>query len=292
MLSILIPIFNFDVREFVKDLSEQAGRISPEVEIICLDDGSEDHFKKLHTTLTNLPHVRYLEVERNLGRSGIRNRLLEVSKFELLLFLDCDGRVVRSDYLERYLEHADAHVVYGGRTYADKAPVELERYFHWFCGKHKEEVAVADRERAPYKAFMTNNFMVQRKVYEQVRMDEALSGYGHEDTLFAAELKRASFEVRHIDNPIEHIGVEDADVFLEKSRNAIRNLAQLIQRGKVGGGIPLVRYYLLLERWKLTFLFSKLILSRESWIMRNLKGEHPRLLLFDLWKLALLCREA
>lgn len=290
MLSILIPIYNFDVRDFVRDLSEQASHISSEVEIICLDDGSDAVFKSMHTDLKALPHVRYMEAERNLGRSGVRNRLLEEAKFELLLFLDCDGRVVRSDYLQCYLGHGDADVIYGGRTYAAEPPIEPDRYFHWYCGKHKEEVSVKDRNKAPYKAFMTNNFLVQRKVYEQVRMDEALNGYGHEDTLFAAELKRAGFQVRHIDNPIEHIGVEEADVFLDKSHNAIRNLAQLIQRDKVGAGIPLVRYYLLLRRLRMDGLFGLLVTTLERSILKQLKGKRPSLQLFDLWKLGLLCK--
>ena len=51
----------------------------------------------------------------------------------------------------------------------------------------------------------------------------AVKGYGHEDTLFAMELKRHGFAVTHIDNPLEHIGIEPVEEFLRKSANGVTN---------------------------------------------------------------------
>ena len=41
MLSILIPIYNFDVQELVQKLHQQASLLAIAFEIVCVDDGSQ-----------------------------------------------------------------------------------------------------------------------------------------------------------------------------------------------------------------------------------------------------------
>ncbi|MEQ9187934.1 MAG: glycosyltransferase [Cryomorphaceae bacterium] len=291
MLSVLIPIYNFDVRAFVADLSEQAAGLEVDCEIICLDDASKGSFRSLYKGLDELPFVRYLASKENLGRSKVRNRLEEEARFDNLLFLDCDGKVVREDYLHRYVQIGDYDVVYGGREYPAEAPKDLRLLFHWTCGKQKEEVGAEERRKLPYKSFMTNNFMVRREVYQKVRMDENMQGYGHEDTLFAMELKQKGFTIMHIDNPLEHLGIEPANEFLRKSANGVANLAKLMANRQVDDSIKLVRTYQGLKSIGLIGLISRLITKSEPQILENLNGETPNLLLFDMWKLAKLHRE-
>lgn len=290
MISILIPIYNFDVRAFVHSLSDQLITNNIEGEIICLDDGSNQEYLDLNAEIEAIPRVHYLKSHKNLGRSGVRNALLELSKYELLLFLDCDGKVNDSKYLKNYLNYPETDVIYGGRSYAQSPPVDAQYYFHWLCGKSKEEVPAQQRALQPYKAFMTNNFLIKKSVFKAVGMDERVRGYGHEDTLFAANLKRAGYEVAHIDNPIEHIGIEATSVFLDKSVNAVFNLAQLIKQGAVGRGIPLVKYYYVLRNFGIAWFFGALVSFFQNMIKWNLRSSYPSLVLFDLWKLGLLCK--
>ena len=97
MLSILIPVFNYDVRAFVKCLSDQSVALEVSVEIICLDDASAATFQALNAEVASLPNVEYSVSEVNLGRSAIRNAMVEKAQFEHLLFLDCDGRCASDD---------------------------------------------------------------------------------------------------------------------------------------------------------------------------------------------------
>lgn len=287
MLSILIPIYNFDVRAFVTELSNQAERLSVPSEIICLDDASEDSFHEVNKGLGSLPKVSYQRSEANLGRSAVRNHLVEMSRFDNLLFLDCDGKCQTDHYLEKYLENLnDYQVIYGGRVYDEEAPDDHDYYFHWYCGSNREAILVHDRLMNPYKSFMTNNFLIRRSVYDAVKMDESLVGYGHEDTLFAIELKKAGYRIDHIDNPIEHIGLEPFDVFIEKSENGVRNLAYLIKHNKVGKSIKLVKYYKFLSSIGLIGLVASLIEMDTDRILKQLQGPAPNLLYFDFWKLS------
>jgi len=291
MLSILIPIHEFDVRAFVTDLSAMSIKLNEPCEIICLDDKSSDEFRAINVSISELENVVYRESDVNLGRSAVRNMLANLAQYDNLIFLDCDGKVVRADYLEKYISLGEYDVVYGGRVYQEDRPVSADLNFHWYCGMAREEIPVSIRKLAPYKSFMTNNFMVRKPVYEAIKMDERVKGYGHEDTLFAMNLKRQGFRIEHIDNPIEHIGIEKVDVFLEKSANAVVNLAQLMKLQQVDESIKLVRYYRKLDRIGLASFASTVIMAFEHRIMRSLKGAAPNLLWFDLWKLALLSKE-
>jgi glycosyltransferase involved in cell wall biosynthesis len=291
MLSILIPIHEFDVRAFVSDLSALSVKLNQPCEIICLDDASSDAFRAINTSLSQIENVVYRESDVNLGRSAVRNVLADLAQYENLIFLDCDGKVVREDYLDKYAAIKEYDVVYGGRVYQEDRPVPAELNFHWYCGMAREEIPASIRIQAPFKSFMTNNFMVRKSVYDVIKMDERVKGYGHEDTLFAMNLKRQGFSIQHIDNPIEHIGIEHVDVFLAKSANAVANLAQLMSLKQVDESIKLVRYYRKLERIGLSSLASKVIMAFEQPIMRSLKSAAPNLLWFDLWKLALLSKE-
>lgn len=286
MLSILIPVYRFDVRAFIGQLSQMTQALEVEVEILVLDDASGDDFQQINKVVGELPNVRYSEVSNNLGRSAVRNRLVETARFEHLLFLDCDGTCPDDQYLQRYLNAMDNYdVIYGGRVYNDEAPDDHDLYFHWYCGSNREAILVEERKLDPYKTFMTNNFLIRKEVYESIQMDERVSGYGHEDTLFAQELKRRKFVIEHIDNPIEHLGLEAFDEFMGKSRNAVRNLAQLMNAQQLDDSVKLIRYYQRLKGLGLLPLVSHLVRVFESNIMNNLQGPAPNLLWFDLWKL-------
>ena len=288
----LVPIYNFDVRDFVKSLSEQSTKLDAHVEILCLDDASDALYRQVNSEISSLPNVTYQESEHNLGRSIVRNRLVEEAQYDNLIFLDCDGKCLNDQYLEIYLDLVPNYeVIFGGRVYNDEAPDDHDFYFHWYCGSNREAILLEHRVPQPYKTFMTNNFMIRKSVYNQVKMDETLSGYGHEDTLFAIQLRKAGFTINHIDNAIEHIGLEPWAIFLEKSRNGVRNLAQLITQKKVDSSIRLVRYHALVKRFGLSPLVSVIVKWFEPQIFKNLRGPAPNLVWFDLWKLAELQRK-
>ena len=48
MLSILIPIYNFDITQLVKDLHEQAKSLEKSFEIILIDDASDETYTKIN----------------------------------------------------------------------------------------------------------------------------------------------------------------------------------------------------------------------------------------------------
>ena len=77
MLSVCIGIYNYDVNQLVKDLCKQADKLGIEYEILLLDDASKHDYLMKNAKLDFLPHVTYLQNYRNVGRSVIRNLILE-----------------------------------------------------------------------------------------------------------------------------------------------------------------------------------------------------------------------
>lgn len=290
MVSILIPVFDYDVRPLVKELLQQ-GRLTDVIfEIICLDDGSKESFCLLNREITAWQGVRYEELPANLGRSRIRNLLAEKARFEYLLFLDCDSGVGRSDYLTSYLQHQKPDLLlYGGRCYADQPPAEQAYLLHWHFGKKREEIPVVQRQEDPYHSFMTNNFWIPRSIFQTIRFAENLREYGHEDTLFGQQLAAKQVRILHLDNPLEHLGLEAAAVFLQKNETAIKNLIFLAQNG-MPVTTRLNQAFLTLKRLRLNAIFSLFFRPVEPLIRRYLiQSKHPNLLWLDVFKLGKMC---
>lgn len=291
MLSILIPVFNYDVRQLVHELRRQAGSFSAEWEILCFDDGSEQSWKAKNRQLDALPGVRYRELPENLGRSRIRNLLADEARGAYLLFLDCDSEVPDGSYLQRYA--AQLHpgtLLYGGRAYQPSPPEEAALCFHWLYGSRREAQPASMREVQPYQSFMTNNFLIPRAIFQQIRFDERLLQYGHEDTLFGLELKKTGVRILHLDNPLVHAGLEPVDVFLAKTRQGIQNLAFLYRSGSEAD-TRLLRFYRRLRRWVGLGLLRHALRFCRPAMARQLHSSHPSLLLFDLYKFSLLLDE-
>lgn len=289
MLSILIPIYNFDVVDFVKDLSTQASLCKIDFEILCFDDGSSPEFKTKNSELATIQGVVYNELPQNIGRSKIRNLLAENAKYDYLLFLDCDSKTNSNQFIANYIKHATPKaVVYGGRNYDAKPPANKDTFFRWWYGVNRETIAVTERAKQPYHSFMTNNFLIPKSLFLSIKLDETLQGYGHEDTLFGLELKKRKISMLHIENPLCHVGLESVDEFLQKTREGIQNLVVLIQSGKVDKTIKLYRYYGLIKKLGLENKVLDYYLKNKTNIEQKLHSKRPNLRWFDIYKLGYL----
>lgn len=291
MLSILIPVYNYDIRSLVLELRRQCSTSGTEWEILCFDDGSAPGWKEKNREMEGLPGVRYRELPENLGRARIRNLLADEARGDYLLFLDCDSEVPDGAYLKRYVEQLRPDgLLYGGRSYHACRPDDPAMYFHWLYGSRREAVPAVVRRLQPYRSFMTNNFLMPKAVFQQIRFDGRLLQYGHEDTLFGMELEKRKVSILHLDNPLIHAGLEPVDMFLAKTRQGIQNLAFLYRSGS-DIDTRLLRFYEWLKGWGgVAFLRPWLRFCRPA-LVRQLKSRRPSLRLFDLYKLSLLLDE-
>ena len=294
MLSICIPVYNFDVGRLVNDLHFQAKEAGYPFEIILMDDASDEKFREINQSI-DLEAIRYIQLNENIGRAKIRNRLAEEAKYPCLLFIDCDSAVSSSLYIENYTRFFDSLTVCcGGRIYEDKEP-EDSTYLRWKYGRRSECASVSERIKNLNAGFQTNNFLIHKSIFDRVKFNEDLTGYGHEDTLFGLELLSQGIFIVHIDNPLIHLGLENASDFLEKTENGIDNLyrIEMLLREKYPEYINhsrLMRAKLLLQKFHLSGLMSKFFNIFRRKMKNNLLSKNPSLMIFDFYRLGLLCK--
>ena len=285
MLSILIPIYNYDVKNLIQQLVQQCDAAAISYEIRCYDDGSALTIKEGNSKIAQLPHVRYEALPDNLGRSKIRNKLARDAKHPQLLFLDCDSGIVRDDFIAKYLKQQNEHtIVSGGRIYAEQPPEDAQLILHWRYGTHKESRPIAQRKAHPLRYFHSNNFLISQALFLSVLFDETIDSYGYEDLLFAQVADRKGIQVSHIDNPVEHLGLQTSEVFLEKTQTAIDNLVKLKSTG-LQLKTNLENAALKLKPLGLTGMYRWYYNARKSSIQKNLHSRYPKLKNLDMFKL-------
>jgi len=287
MISICIPVYNFNITSLLNELSKQAKSLNIPYEIIIIDDASQ-HFKEENKRVCE--KYTYIELSENIGRARIRNLFLKHVKFEYMLFLDCDSLIGRNDFLSKYVEiikYAPS-VVCGGRVYDQDRPGR-ERMLNWKYGNLRESQAFDIRQEFPNRSFMTNNFLIDKKILEEIKFDERIASYGHEDTLFGFSLKKKKITIRHIDNPVINGDIELNSDYLKKTKEGVINLINILGFKEYSNDlmkeITLLRFYNRVRKIEkgiqLIFVIFKPLI-----VFLLTKG-YFNLLLFDYYKLGI-----
>jgi glycosyltransferase involved in cell wall biosynthesis len=291
MLTICIPVFNYDVRLLTNKLLQQ---MQAESEIIIIDDCSLDSFKGQYKEIQN-EKTTVILLNENIGRARIRNLFLQYARFENLLFLDCDSQIIKTDFLKNYFNCIPKayNVICGGRIY----PQEMgnKKYaLHWKYGIVRESKSATIRNLQSSRSFMTNNFMIRKEIFLKTHFNDKLYGYGHEDTLLGFELMKSNIRIEHINNPVLHGHLETNKEFLEKTKSGIRNLLIILNEVNEDpefiNDVSLLKVFFKFKRYgidKILFFFAPVFIF---FISGLLKSGFINLRLFDLYKLLVFVR--
>jgi len=289
MLSILIPTYNYDVTSLVANLQQQCLKIKDLVfEILVYDDGSS-LFRNENEHINSFPHCNCTFLEKNIGRSAIRNRLARDASYENLLFLDADVQLIQDTFISHYLkviyEHHNFEVVYGGIVYQSRKPAPIQ-LLRWVYGNRREALTAQKRNENRYVSFLTLNFLIKKSVFEKVRFNEDIPNLRYEDLLFSFHLMKQNIRIAHIDNQVVHNGLETSSVFLSKTNESLIGLKYLLDHEL----IPLhyariTSAYYTLKKLRLTGLLRFLFSYGKKFIEKNLLGTRPSLFLYDIYRL-------
>ena len=302
MLSILIPVRNYDASTLVESFRSLALSEGVDVEIIVADDASTslqpwlDHLEAANSTSTSSvvgsssANIHILRSSTNLGRARNINRLADAAHSEWLLIVDCDAAIPSDFSLRRYLEAAissasvEGHpVVCGGLLHPDVNPCP-EATLRYTYERAADLYRSADhRNRAPYAQLSTFSILIRRDIFLNVGFDEECTDYGYEDTLFGAELQRRNIPILHIDNPLLHLGLEPNDIYLSKTETALQTLHRLAPR--LENHSHLLAVVGRLSQLHLTTPVRLLYRLLRPLLRRNLLSSHPNLKVFAFYKL-------
>ena len=290
MLSILIPTYNYNALPLAQLLEQQALKAGIVFELICMDDGSFSEHNKQNQQINTLTNSKFIEHIKNVGSKVNRQRLAEMAQYEWLLFVDADSKPKTSSFLSNYIQEINQSYdsIFGGFAY-DNELLDLNKTLRYTFGKHREEVDANLRNKNPYKVIISANFLIKRSIFLKINNQETLNIYGL-DYLFSSQLKKHNISVKHINNEVYHLGLDNNDKFLEKTQNAVEALHYVNNSGNIKThDISLLRAYKILKyaglRQPLSWLFKKF----EATMVANLLGKKPNLLLFDLYRVGYLC---
>ena len=293
MLSICIPVYNLDVKKLVFSLDEQREKNDFSCQIILIDDASSNDFIQKNEELKHIAD-EFVLLEKNVGRAKIRNLFLPYSTYDYLLFLDCDSTIIHDDFLEKYFTQITDNqqdVICGGNDYPSQKPEQ--NYLLRWTYSHKKESREA-REKAEKQSFMTNNFVVKKSIFQQIKFDENLTQYGHEDTLFGYELKKKNIEIKHIENSVMNDVLDTNEAFLQKTELGLENLAFLVKKLNYESGfiqeVNILKFYFFIKKIYLTSLLSISYFFFAKKIKQRLSEGKVNLRLFDFYKLMYLDR--
>ena len=290
MLSILIPIYNYNAYPLVQELQKQCTVCEIDFEILCQDDASQSPLNQFNENISLLPNCNFISLNKNIAHRENRNSLAEKSKFDNLLFIDGDSIILNSNYIQNYVENIhDADVIYGGRLHPEKCPSNLQK-LRWKYGKFIEDQSTVNRKKTPYKSLLFNNTLIKKECFNKVKFDKKIIKYGHDDTQVSFQLALLQVKVNHIENPVQHGDIDINLVYLKKTKEALENLMLLYENRQIDGAfVKLILLFEWLNNLKLTYLISQFYLFFEKSLIKNLKGNNPNLMVFTLFRIGYFC---
>lgn len=293
MISILIPIYNWNISDLVTELNRQITTLEIEVEVIFYDDFSTDKNKvAINETVINQFGFKFVKSLQNRGIADALNFLSTLATYDWLIYLDADVIPVKSNFIKTYLHliKDQNKVLCGGLLYQENKPIE--GILRWKYGRKYEVQTTEEANENPFLNFKTCNFLIHKSVLEKTQFKSENNLYGGIDTLFGLSLKKKKIEVVFIENRVYHYGLEDSVSFLRKTDLAVDSMIRLYENQDFSNeNTRLVDCYLLLKKYKLAGLFKFFLEVLQPFMNKNLKSDNPSIYIFQFYKLYLLFKK-
>ena len=294
-ISLLIPVFDYDIIALVHSMKNAMGKVPEFYEIVIGDDGSSDEYRQKYRSL-EAANVKVISSEKNIGRAAIRNRLALEAQGDFLIFIDADVMLpgTAEAYILKWLPFLkNSKVICGGTLYHDSAPGDPDKLLRWKYGKWREQRSAAERNKHPHAGFSTFNVMIEKSVFSKIRFNEELKQYGHEDTLLGYQLKKAGIDILHIDNGLMHEGLESNRDFLNKTKLGIENLSKLYDKvtdkRTFSETVSILRIYNKLKIFGLTRILAAIFIRYRDRMEIRLDSGNISLFLFGFYKMSMFC---
>ncbi|WP_320814066.1 glycosyltransferase family 2 protein [Flavobacterium sp.] len=290
MLSILIPIYNYNAYNLAHELNEQCVNCGIEYEIICQDDASNSILNTLNEEINQLPNCSFISLKQNVAHRQNRNLLAEKAKYKWLLFIDGDSKINQQNYIQNYIDNTkDFEVIYGGRIHSEVCPSD-EQKLRWKYGKFIEDKTATERLKNPYKCLLFNNTLILKSEFNKVKFDPEITLYGHDDTQFSYELSKIKSKVNHIENPILHDDIDESKKYLNKTEESLKSLLILFASKKISPEfVSILKLYVFLKNTGSIYIVRLGFKLFKNIFRKQILSSNPSLGIFNAYRIGYLC---
>jgi hypothetical protein len=291
MISILIPIYNSNAFSLVFELQKQFQKAGVVFEILCQDDASKSPLNEYNKEINLLPNCSFVSLKKNVAHRENRNLLAEKSKYNWLLFIDGDSKIISEKYSSNYVNAISLgfDVVYGGRIHPEICPSKSQM-LRWKYGRFTEDKIALERKKNNFKNLLFNNTLIKKQYFNKVKFDKENTLYGHDDTQLSYQLSLLNISVLHIDNQIEHKDIDTNIEFVNKMNESILSLLRIYKSNKIPSNyVTILKLYTTLKKYKISNLIAFVFKITKPLIEKQLTSNNPSLFLFGIYRLGLIC---
>jgi glycosyltransferase involved in cell wall biosynthesis len=193
-LSVVIPVYN--ERATLQQVVERVLAVPFDIEVICVDDGSQDGSREILAALQQqYQQVRVFLQARNTGKGAALRRGIQQATGDFVVIQDADLEYDPSDYsiLIEPLIQGKADVVYGSR-FLGAAPHRVLYFWHsvgnralTLLSNCLTNINLTDMETC-YKVF-------RREIVQSIPIEEDRFGFEPEITVKVAKRRLRIYEV-------------------------------------------------------------------------------------------------
>lgn len=201
-VSIVIPIYNNQkyIRDCVKSILNQDYKDFKKIQVILVDDGSEDNSLEICKKLQE--EIKEFKIEvltgNNEGVSKARNKGIKASEGKYIMFIDSDDFISKNaisklvEFFDKNYDEIDI-VTYAMYEYDVKTKNKkiIQRYKECFV-----ETRIYDLEKEYYAIQPTMNVIVKNLGKENILFEEGV--YFHEDILYNTQIAMKKTKIGYV----------------------------------------------------------------------------------------------